>query len=183
MIQSLDSVASQLHVVLRQTGHRIVLAESCTAGLVAASLARLPGISEFLTGSAVVYQLETKHEWLQVDRQSLDDPGPVSRMVSEQMATGVLRTTPHATLGLSVTGHLGPGAPSEQDGTAWTTLAVRSTSEIRIMYSQLLQLDTVTASENEVELRRQRQFAAAQLVMERCVRHLKDQSHNSTSSQ
>ena len=71
-----------------------MLAESCTGGLAAATLARIPRVSEALCGSAVVYQVETKAQWLQVSRDLLDHPGPVSREVASAMATEVLLIPP-----------------------------------------------------------------------------------------
>ena len=94
----------------------VVFAESCTGGLVAASLAQVPGISDFLCGSAVTYRNQTKHGWLEVPAEHLADPGPVSELVAREMALGVLRQTPEANVGVSVTGHLGPRAPEHLDG-------------------------------------------------------------------
>ena len=40
----------------------------------------------------------------------------MSPRVAEQMVRGVLSLTSHATVAASVTGHLGPHAPADQDG-------------------------------------------------------------------
>jgi len=45
---------------------KIVLAESCTAGLAAALLGECPGISAWFCGSAVTYREATKIQWLDV---------------------------------------------------------------------------------------------------------------------
>ena len=55
----LNELAIRLADCLRLRSRRVVLAESCTAGLVSAALAQVPGVSEFHCGSAVVYRLET----------------------------------------------------------------------------------------------------------------------------
>ena len=72
-----------------------MLAESCTGGLVAATLAQIPGISEHLCGSAVVYRAPTKSAWLGIDQRLLDDPaiGPVSAEVTRALALAVLERT------------------------------------------------------------------------------------------
>ena len=101
---------------LRQLGWRVVFAESCTAGLVSAALGSIAGISEHLCGSAVTYRNQTKHDWLEVPQESLDNPGPVSEQVVQLMARGALGSTEEANVALAVTGHLGPAAPSELDG-------------------------------------------------------------------
>lgn len=105
---------------------RVVFAESCTAGLVSASLSRIPGVSEYHCGSSVTYRNRTKHSWLGVSAANLRGPGPVSKTVARQMALGVLQRTPEADLAVSVTGHLGPDAPPKLDGVIYVGLARRS---------------------------------------------------------
>jgi nicotinamide-nucleotide amidase len=123
--RELTSLANRVVEELRARTLRLVLAESCTGGLAAALLARIPGVSEFLCGSAVVYQVETKARWLRVSRPLLREPGPVSREVASAMAIGALATTPHANLAAAITGHLGPGAPPAQDGLIFLAVARR----------------------------------------------------------
>ncbi len=166
-----------LRDLLRKHSQRIVFAESCTAGLIAASLGQIPGISEWLAGSAVVYQIETKAEWLDVDRQDLVDLGPVSRLVSEQMARGVLAKTPHATLAASVTGHLGPNAPEDQDGVAWSSVAIKMAGTVRVV-SRQLQLDDgrtpAPDADPAASLRHVRQINAVRMVLQFCVDELSE---------
>ena len=45
-------------------GHRVGLAESCTAGLLAARLTELPGASDYVAGGVVAYSNEAKVELL-----------------------------------------------------------------------------------------------------------------------
>lgn len=176
MTSSSEEAAARLYQRLKQNAEQIVFAESCTAGLIAATLGRFPGISEWLVGSAVVYQVATKSEWLDVDEEAVHASGVVSRVVAEQMAVGALRRTPHATIAASVTGHLGPNAPPDQDGIAWTAIARDRDGEISLAARRLelddLQPDGRVASE---ELRIRRQHAAASLVMEFCCDVLQDQ--------
>jgi len=173
-------ISIQLQSLLSHKKHRIVFAESCTAGLIAASLGRIPGISDWLAGSAVVYQIETKAEWLGVDCNTLIATGPVSQVVSEQMAGGVLKITPHATIAASVTGHLGPDAPVDQDGIAWSSIAVREHDNIRIT-SRKLGLNPEkpngeSVSNSPIETRHRRQVECVRLVMQFCVEHLQSGS-------
>jgi len=168
-----DEIAARLQQQLQLTGHQIVFAESCTAGLIAATLGRIPGISQWLAGSAVVYQLATKSAWLNVDAALLQNPGPVSEIVSQQMASGVLQLTPHATIAASVTGHLGPDAPPEQDGTAWSTVAIRTNGAPTLVSKRLLLDESLPSLNDDVELRQRRQAMAVRLVMQFCVDAIK----------
>ncbi|MEZ6133064.1 MAG: CinA family protein [Planctomycetaceae bacterium] len=171
-----DSLTEVLAAMLSRTGHIIVFAESCTAGLVAASLGRVAGVSEVLAGSAVVYQLATKSAWLQVPASLLENPGPVSQVVSEHMARGALQITPHATMAASVTGHLGPGAPAELDGVVWATVAVRRDDRIDIQSRSFTlhppkRLISAEA-DGHLRVRHWRQVQAAQVVLEFCLQTL-----------
>jgi len=166
----LDRAARRVAELLRQTGRRIVFAESCTGGLVAATLTRVPGISEFLCGSAVVYQVETKHCWLNVPESLLEDPGPVSREVAAAMAVQVLEKTPHADVAAAVTGHLGPNAPQGQDGLVFTALVVRGGVAPAVKRHQLED----AAAGLGVRRRRWRQSRAALLMLEMCREFLED---------
>ena len=123
----LYSMLSNVRDGLRDRGDRLVLAESCTAGLVAAELGQIPGISEYLCGSMVVYRTPTKTAWLGVSSEVLKDPaiGPVSALVTLTLAEAVLEKTPEATLAAAITGHLGPGAPTEKDGQVYCVVIRR----------------------------------------------------------
>ena len=116
MLDQLHSAAQELQQTLQQYNQQVVFAESCTGGLVSASLAALPGISEHLCGSAVVYQVETKVAWLGLSAAMIERAGVASQSVAEEMALGVLTDTPQASVAASITGHLGPNAPAEFDG-------------------------------------------------------------------
>ncbi|MDA8967858.1 CinA family protein [bacterium] len=109
---------------------KIVFAESCTGGLVSAALAGIPGISEWLCGSAVTYRSATKVAWLGVDSTQIDQHSAVCSEVALQMAVGVLEQTPEANMSLSITGHLGPGAPEGMDGLVFVGIAQRGENEV-----------------------------------------------------
>lgn len=170
---SLDGSASELVRILTESGQNIVFAESCTAGLLSATLGRVPGVSNVLAGSAVVYQGRTKHAWLRVGDDVLRDPSPVSKVVSESMAQGVLANTPHATIGASVTGHLGPAAPPDLDGIAWSTVAIREKNGICLQSTQLQLAPSTTAAADaqmdDLTIRHGRQQSAAKLVLQFCL--------------
>ncbi len=137
-------LAREILDLLKRQDRKLVCAESCTAGLVAATLAGVPGASKQLCGSAVVYRNEAKIQWLGVSREILDDPayGDVCSETAIQMARGALLNTSVAAVAASVTGHLGPGAPNGLDGVVYVGWAERNTeneSEIRTQ-AQLIQL-------------------------------------------
>lgn len=155
-------VATQLKTRLQAADKRLVLAESCTGGLIAATLAGVPGISAVLAGSLVVYQVDSKRCWLQLDPNLLEIHDVVSQPVSQAMAEGAIRQTPHANLALAVTGHLGPQAPTELDGTAWCAICLREGEQLQTQARQLT-LDTSSAPEDPTKKRVARQHNAVRL--------------------
>jgi PncC family amidohydrolase len=166
MARMLDSAtelvtrAQEVAAALQSSGRQLVLAESCTAGLVAASLGSVPGISQHLCGSAVVYQERTKVAWLGVSESTLQRIGAVSEEVADEMATSILERTPFADLSAAVTGHLGPDAPAELDGVVF--IAVKARDEPAKIERHVLGAD---AELTRQELRAWRQVRAAEIVL------------------
>jgi nicotinamide-nucleotide amidase len=119
---------------------RVVFAESCTGGLVAATLTQIPGVSSWLCGSAVTYQEETKRAWLDVCENDLDVFTAVSEQVTRAMAQGVLEKTPQADIAVAVTGHLGPNAPPKIDGVVFiASVCRRSNADTAVLRLSLKQ--------------------------------------------
>lgn len=126
MNTKLIEAACQLRDLLVERQLKIVLAESCTGGWLAASLACLPGISQWWCGSQVVYRGDSKHRWLGIATELLDDPtiGPVSGLVTRQLAESVLKCTQEAGVAVAVTGDLGPGVAADKDGIVFCAVAI-----------------------------------------------------------
>jgi nicotinamide-nucleotide amidase len=97
---------------LRLKGYTVATAESCTGGLVAERITRVPGASEYFLGSVVSYSNEAKVRLLGVPAELIEKHGPVSGEVAEAMARGIKEWT-GATIGVSVTGIAGPGGGTE----------------------------------------------------------------------
>jgi len=158
-----DPLCTEILSLLQKQSSRLVLAESCTCGLIASLLARIPGMSAVLAGSFVVYQVDSKVAWLDVPRILIEHYDVVSTEVAAAMSEGALRKTPHATIAVSITGHLGPGAPVDLDGTAWLGIARRGLSEPSESFQTMTKKLTLGALPGltPLEIRRDRQFAAA----------------------
>ena len=100
-------------VLLRGLGLHLAVAESCTAGLVAARLADIPGSSDVLLGGVIAYADEVKRDLLGVPAALLAEYGAVSAEVARAMAEGA-RAATGADVGVAVTGVAGPGGGSER---------------------------------------------------------------------
>lgn len=97
---------------LRLKQFTIATAESCTGGLVAERLTRVPGSSDYFAGSIVSYTNDAKARLLGVSEEALERYGSVSGEVAEAMARGVKERI-GATIAVSVTGTAGPGGGTD----------------------------------------------------------------------
>jgi nicotinamide-nucleotide amidase len=87
---------------------KIVTAESCTGGLIAALLTDIPGSSSVVERGFVTYSNQAKTEMLGVPGDLIADMGAVSEPVARAMAEGALRES-RAHIAIAVTGVAGPG--------------------------------------------------------------------------
>jgi nicotinamide-nucleotide amidase len=89
-------------------GLRIVTAESCTGGLLAALLTEVPGSSAVVERGFVTYSNEAKTEMLGVPADLIARHGAVSEVVARAMAEGALARS-QAHVAVAITGIAGPG--------------------------------------------------------------------------
>lgn len=92
----------------RDNNLRIVTAESCTGGLIAACLTEIAGSSEVVDRGFVTYTNEAKRDMLEVPGDLIADYGAVSEPVARTMAEGALAHS-NADVAIAVTGIAGPG--------------------------------------------------------------------------
>lgn len=95
----------------RNRNLRVVTAESCTGGLIAASLTDIPGSSDVFERGVVTYSNQAKTELLGVPEEVIAAHGAVSEPVARAMAEGALAHSP-ADIAVAVTGIAGPGGGS-----------------------------------------------------------------------
>jgi nicotinamide-nucleotide amidase len=90
----------------------IAMAESCTGGMIAASLTDIAGSSAVVERGFVTYSNEAKNEAIGVDMALIETHGAVSEPVAAAMAAGALHYS-RADTAVSVTGIAGPGGGTE----------------------------------------------------------------------
>jgi nicotinamide-nucleotide amidase len=110
---SLEGETVDAQVAGLLAGRTLGLAESCSAGLLAARIANVPGASEYLAGGVVSYSNAAKSELLGVDPDLIERRGAVSPEVAEAMALGALDRF-GADVAVAVTGIAGPDGGSEE---------------------------------------------------------------------
>jgi nicotinamide-nucleotide amidase len=109
----LRGAAANLLGLLRARRLKLVTAESCTGGLVAAALTEIPGSSEVLERGFVTYSNAAKESDLGVNSTTLRRYGAVSSETAEAMARGALDASP-ADLSVAITGIAGPTGGSAE---------------------------------------------------------------------
>ena len=118
--QQLQNLASNLST----QNLKVTCAESCTGGLLAANLTRLPGSSAWFDMGFVTYSNEAKQQMLNVNPTTLAHYGAVSEEVVREMALGALISS-KADYALSISGIAGPGGGSDEKpvGLVWFGVA------------------------------------------------------------
>lgn len=107
---SLENVVVEL---LREKGLTATTAESCTGGMIAEKITRIPGSSECFGCGYVTYSNEQKMRLLGVESETLEKYGAVSEQTALQMSRGA-RETSGADIAVAVTGIAGPGGGSAE---------------------------------------------------------------------
>jgi len=125
--QELVETARALLDLCRKKRLKIAAAESCSGGLLAATLTEIPGSSDVFDRGFVTYSNDAKQAMLGVTPSTLESFGAVSRETAEAMARGALA---HANVDLaaSITGIAGPGGavPGKPVGLVHLAVASRS---------------------------------------------------------
>ncbi|HWW49497.1 MAG TPA: CinA family protein [Xanthobacteraceae bacterium] len=102
------ALARSLLDLCRMRKLMVTTAESCTGGLVAATLTEIPGSSDVVDRGFVTYSNEAKHAMLGVRTSVLENFGAVSKETAVEMAVGALEKA-DADLSVAITGIAGPG--------------------------------------------------------------------------
>jgi competence/damage-inducible protein CinA-like protein len=123
--------------LLRGSGQRLAVAESCTGGVLGARLTAIPGASDSFVGGVIAYADAVKTGQLDVPQATLDAHGAVSEESVRAMAEGVARRC-GADCALAITGIAGPGGgtPEKPVGSVW--IAARHGGTTRALLRQFL---------------------------------------------
>ncbi|HXN28081.1 MAG TPA: competence/damage-inducible protein A [Candidatus Acidoferrales bacterium] len=103
--ETLEEVVAR---VLTENRATVAVAESCTGGLLAERLTKIPGSSSYFLGGVVCYSNDLKTSLVGVPQSLIEAKGAVSSEVALALADGIRKRT-GATLGVGVTGVAGPG--------------------------------------------------------------------------
>ena len=127
-------LAERVLELLRGRGKTLATAESCTGGLIASMLTRIPGSSDAFHAGFVTYANHIKSSALGVDPGLLETEGAVSEPVVQQMALGAMDRA-GADYAVAVSGIAGPDGGTEDKpvGTVWLAWGDRQTLHTRCL--------------------------------------------------
>lgn len=135
-----DTLEAVVGRLLAERGESLVTAESCTGGLLAERITRVPGSSAYFVGAAVTYSNDQKARRLGVPEAVLAEHGAVSEPVARAMAEGA-RERLGGDWSVAITGIAGPGggSPDKPVGTvhlAWAGPGGTSHRRVRLLGSR-----------------------------------------------
>lgn len=159
---ALTDLAARVVLENAAAGRKVVLAESCTGGLVCAAITEIPGSSDVLERGFVTYSNEAKIESLGVSAELIDTFGAVSVAVAWGMARGALKHS-DADVAVALTGIAGPGGGSESKpvGTVVFACALRGQNENDISAEQ----KNFDPSLSRSEIRQEAAMVALELLL------------------
>jgi nicotinamide-nucleotide amidase len=109
----MQDLVETLSILLQAKKFTLTTAESCTGGLLAATITHRPGTSTMFERGFITYSNESKTEMLGVPKEVIEKYGAVSSETAQAMAQGALEHS-KAQVAVSVTGIAGPDGGSEQ---------------------------------------------------------------------
>jgi nicotinamide-nucleotide amidase len=126
-----STVDDQVAELLLSADATVAVAESCTAGLLAARLTERAGSSAYFLGGGVVYSNEAKTLVAGVPAELIERDGAVSESVARELASGIA-TRLGATVGVGITGIAGPGGGTPEKPVGLVCISVWSADGRRI---------------------------------------------------
>ena len=111
-MNELEKLATELGTALKSRGFMLVLAESCTGGMVAQAVTSVAGSSAWFDRGFVTYSNAAKIDMLGISAETLAKFGAVSEQTAAEMALGCLKAPAlkhsQAHIAGSITGIAGP---------------------------------------------------------------------------
>jgi len=118
--ETLEYVVGMLLTKHKKT---VAFAESCTSGMLAEKINRVPGSSLYFLGGVVAYSNKLKTKILNVRDDILKTYGAVSKEVVKEMSLGLQKVS-EADYCVSISGIAGPGGGTKEKpvGTVWVCI-------------------------------------------------------------
>ncbi|WP_434311356.1 CinA family protein [Hominifimenecus sp. rT4P-3] len=152
--------------LLKERNFHVTTAESCTGGLIAATIINVSGASAVLDQGLVTYSNEAKERLVCVQRKTLEAYGAVSPETAEEMARGAAASA-GAEVGISSTGIAGPDGGTREKPVGLVYLGCFVQGNVKVKKCMF--------SGNRGEIRRQSVEAALDFALD-CLKQEKEKS-------
>ena len=125
----MSDLVDRLTELLKENNMTLATAESCTGGMISATITHKPGASDIFERGFVTYSNQAKMEMLGVTDVVLSSFGAVSAETAQSMAKGAIENS-NAGIAVSVTGIAGPdgGTDKKPVGLVYIGYALRGGS-------------------------------------------------------
>ncbi len=162
-MDKLHTLAETLGAALKERGYMLILAESCTGGMVAEAVTSVAGSSAWFDRAYITYSNQSKIDLLNVLSETLNHYGAVSEQTAIEMALGCINKArlndSENLIAGSITGIAGPSGGTAQKpvGTvcfAWVGLDLPMQSQTKFFSGnrqQIRQQATVFMLENLIQ--------------------------------
>ncbi len=146
----MHSLVEELTLLLLDKNLMLVTAESCTGGLIGASMTDRPGSSAVYDRGFITYTNDSKTELLGVKKETLEKFGAVSEQVVAEMAEGALKNS-RGNIALSVTGIAGPSGGSDEKPVGLVYIGIATTNDKTTTHKNLFEGDRTSIRQATVE--------------------------------
>lgn len=155
--QKILEMATERVNLLKEKGHTLGIAESCTGGWLSKIITDISGVSAIYKGGVCSYSNEIKMSILGVKEETLASYGAVSRQTATEMAEGVRRAL-NTHIGIGITGIAGPLSDNTLKPVGLIYVAVSDGSEtlvreLRNSFTEDIRTNNrLSAMENAIDL-------------------------------
>lgn len=153
--------ANEVLEACRKAGFMVATAESCTGGMIIASLTDIAGSSDVVDRGFITYSNAAKTAMIGVPFALIDDKGAVSKEVALAMAQGALEQS-EASVSVAVTGVAGPGGGSDAKPVGLVHIASALRGKSTILHREC----RFGADKTRAEIRHLTVLAALDLILE-----------------
>ena len=109
--RQIRALATELVEQFSHDNQRLIIAESCTGGMISSAIISVENCSNMFEGGIVAYSNDLKQKLLGVSDAEITKYGAVSKQIANQMAVGALAIS-NANIALAITGIAGPNGGS-----------------------------------------------------------------------
>lgn len=153
--------ANEVLEACRKAGFMVATAESCTGGMIIASLTDIAGSSDVVDRGFITYSNAAKTAMIGVPFALINDKGAVSKEVALAMAQGALQQS-EASVSVAVTGVAGPGGGSDTKPVGLVHIASALRGQSTILHREC----RFGADKTRAEIRHLTVLAALDLILE-----------------